>query len=645
MKFPKTFHYLSLLLLLTISPVIAQENNQPLLTIGDQQYTTDEFEYIYNKNNRQTDKALSKEEYLDLFVKYKLKVTAAISEGYDTLPSFINEFNHYRDELAKPYLTDKKTTDKLVQEAYSRLNQEVDASHILIRVSPNATPADTLTAYNKIRDLRQKIQQGADFAQIAQTYSEDPSARSNKGRLGFFTGFQMVYSFESAAFNTPAGKVSPIIRTRFGYHLVKVHNKRPARGEVKVAHIMKAFPQNASQEIKDKAKNEINSLYQRLQDGENFKTLAQQYSDDKNSAVKGGELPWFGLGRMVPAFSDAAFSLTTNDSFGSPIQTPFGWHIIYRINHRGIKPLEEIKDEILQKIQNDERALSGTTVTVKRLKDEYHFTESTANANTIKDHLAKSSELNREVLDDLEQQNLPLMEFAHNQYTTADFSRFLSKRNYTNQTNPVQIEKIYQHFIETTVLDYEKQHLEEKYPEFRFLMNEYHDGLLIFEISQKEIWTKATSDSLGLTAYYEANKNKYLSTESFEGTIYYCGDKKTLKKVKKLVKKSPELTCDSLQHMNNNLFCEKNTFKKGTTALHDKILWKIKTNETLTYPHDFSNVFYTGKFVKPFIIPLNNTKGQVISDYQQHLEEKWIEMLKDKFHPVVKDFAIETTNL
>ncbi|WP_316044918.1 peptidylprolyl isomerase [Carboxylicivirga litoralis] len=628
---------LSLIIIALVSfGAMAQENT--VLTIGEKTFSLEEFNYIYDKNNALTQEPVSKTEYVDLFVNYKLKVEEAIAQGYDTLPSFQQELNYYRNELAKPYLTDKKASDEVVKEAYEHMLYEVDASHILIKLDKSPSPEDTLKAYKKIAAIKAQLDNGAGFEDLAVKLSEGPSA-PNKGRLGYFGAFMMVYPFEKAAYNTPVGEVSDIIRTAFGYHLIKVHDKRKNKGEILVAHIMKAFPYQASELIQNQSKIAIDSIYQKLINGESFNAMVAQFSDDKQTVANNGKLPWFGTGRMVPEFSDAAFALEKNGDFSKPVKTQFGWHIIKRIDIRPVKPLEKCRDEIMQKIKRDERAFAGRKATIERLKEDYHYTLNEAAYKQLKTLVVKVSKGEKATfIEQVSQAGLQVASFDGQQINSTDFANNafpfnlppagLTEANFT---------QIWTDYEGNQLIEYEKANLESKYPEFRYLMNEYHDGLLIFEISQKEIWNKASNDSLGLTRYYEAHKDDYVLDEHFNGRLLYCKNKATYKQLKKLIKKDAKLPVDSLtSDLAANVMEKEGRFFKGDEALLDEQVWKVKkvTAEN-TYPY----LLTVGKKQEKSIQPLNEVRGRVISDYQEELEKNWIKDLKQKYNPKLNTFV------
>ena len=632
---------LFILVALIIINTVSAQDSHTLVTIGDNNYSIEEFDFIYGKNNSYTEEPKSKKEYIDLFVNYKLKVHEAMAQGFDTLDSFVKEFNYYKAELAKPYLSDKSVTEELKKEAYQRLTQEVNASHILIRTEKSASPEDTLRAYNKIKSIQERINKGEDFNKLAAEFSEDPSAKQNQGKLGFFGGFMMVYPFESAAYNTAVGEVSDIVKTSFGYHLIKVHEKRDNRGELKTAHIMMMFRPDAPESVIAEKKARIDSIYQQIVKGDDFGTLAQNFSEDKNSARNNGELPWFGTGRMIPEFSEPAYKLDSIGAISKVIRTPYGFHIIKLLEKRGIKSFEEMEDEITNKISRDERAFKEKKVVIDRLKKEYNYQENKELINQLKENA--SIEADPVFYKSLEELTGSIASFASQEVNTGSLKEFLqSNRQFTKKRKAALIEQLVNDFIEKSILDYEKSQLENKYPEYKFLLNEYHDGLLIFEISQKEIWNKASQNSAGIENYFNSHKSDYFYPEKLIGKAFFIKDKKDIKTVKSHLTATPEISVDSLKQIigTDKIKCINGEFEKGEYVAIDKQVWNIKKSEGKTdeaYPYVYAIGETTAKKQKA----LDETKGQVISDYQTEIENQWINQLKEKFNPVVNTKALK----
>ncbi|WP_439881398.1 peptidylprolyl isomerase [Pontibacter sp. MBLB2868] len=513
------------------------DSKEPAIaTLGFEPISTSEFRYVYEKNNAGNDDAYTREsitDYLNLYTNFKLKVKEAENRGLDTTMAFKRELEGYKEQLAQPYLTEKSVTDQLVKQAYDRLQQEVNASHILITLLPDAAPEDTLAAYNKVLAIRQRVQNGEDFGKLAQEFSQDPSAAENKGNLGYFTAMQMVYPFEDAAYKTPEGEVSAPVRTRFGYHLIKVHNKRPARGEVKVAHIMVRATPGMPKADSLVAKQRIDAIYKRLQRNESWDKLAAEFSEDANSASNGGELPWFGTGRMIPNFEDAAFDLQKEGAIAKPVLTPYGWHIIKLIDKRGLPPFEDMEQNLRNKIAKDSRSELNKTAFLKRIKAENNFTE---NATAKTAALAKASdELLKAAWDfDANDKTLgqTLFTIQGKPYTIGDFYTYVKEqqRPRTSGTPAYAMGQLYDAFADKSLMEYEKANLANKYQDYRMLVQEYHDGILLFQLMDEKVWSKAVEDSVGLKAYYEQNKEKYKWGPRVQATIISAANKDLLNK-------------------------------------------------------------------------------------------------------------------
>src|SRR5690554_3117785 len=357
----------------------AQKSDPVIITVNDQHITKSDFlrAYLKNNDNPKYDKE-SLDEYLDLYIKFKLKVAEAEALGYDTLPDLIKELNSHKDQLSHPYLIDTAKSNELINEAYERMQSEVRASHILVSVKPDASPSDTLKAYNKALELKKRIDNGEDFADVA-AESDDPSAKTNKGDLGYFTAFQMVYPFETAAYTTPVGEISMPIRSSFGYHIIKVIDKRKARGTITTAHIMIVSKKTDARSEIENAEKKINEIYEKLQQGEEFEKLARLYSDDSGSKSRGGQLMPFGSGtnqRMVTEFEDAAFALKNDGDYSEPFSTDYGLHIVKRLDFSPLGTLKELEPQIKQKITQGDRSKISEKTFISRLKEENSFKRS-----------------------------------------------------------------------------------------------------------------------------------------------------------------------------------------------------------------------------------------------------------------------------
>jgi Parvulin-like peptidyl-prolyl isomerase len=354
-------------------------DQRTLFTIAGEKVTVHEFESVYTKNNVNNQSDYSEKslrDYLTLYQNFRLKVKEAEAQRLDTISSLQAELEGYRKQLAKSYLTDREISDKLIQEAYERSLVELNASHILVKCDENATPADTQAAYKKIMALRKRIEKGESFEKVAKESSEDPSAKSNEGNIGWFSVFGTIYPFENAAYSLPLGEVSQPVRTEFGYHLVRVNNKRSARGQMHVAHLLLRFPEGAGTEQKAEVKKKADSVYALLQNGLDWNVAVREFSEDKATRIKGGELPWFGSGsnnRYPAEFEEAAFGLPHDSAISKPVATQFGWHIIRRLEKRPIPSFNEAKAEIKKKVERDSRSQVAKTVLIARIKAENGF--------------------------------------------------------------------------------------------------------------------------------------------------------------------------------------------------------------------------------------------------------------------------------
>ena len=529
------------------SPAEADSLPEPVLfSVQNNPTTLQEFLYVYNKNNFSRDTVANPaedlREYLDLYINFKLKVQEAKDAGMHTEEAFIQELEGYKKQLAKPYLTESAVTEKLVKEAYERLGTEVSASHILIGLKPTAEPADTLAAYKKIMELREQILAGEDFEALARKHSEDPSAAMNGGRLGYFTALQMVYPFENAAYQTPEGEVSMPVRTNFGYHLVKVHDKRPSQGKVKVAHLMIRTPEAASPEEVNRAKEKAGEIYRKLQNGADWNQLTAQFSEDRATNSSGGELDWFGTGQMVPSFEGAAFALEEKGAISEPIRTPYGWHIIRLIDTEPLAPFEELEEELQARISRDSRAQLQEAALLARLSKENKLEENKANYKVLMEKAAAELAAGNYAPDSTEAAKV-LFHLQNETYTVGDFTAWLKEnaRPANKGFSEQHLRQLYERWRKEELLTYEEAHLAEKYDDYRLLVQEYHDGILLFQLMDETVWTKALEDTAGLRTFFNANRSRYQWGERVAGTVYNAASQEVLGQVEEALPHAPFL--------------------------------------------------------------------------------------------------------
>ena len=606
------------------------QNSEVLLTINDQPITKEEFEYIYRKNNNnvysEADKK-SPQEYLELFVDFKLKVIEAENLKMDTSQAFIDELAGYRKEVAAPYLTDSNYDEQMVRETYDRMTKEVDASHILLRLEPNASAEQEAEVLDRINKIRQEILDGKDFGEAAAEYSEDPSAKDNKGHLGYFTAFMMVYPFENAAFETPVGEISEPVRSKFGYHIVKVNDVRKNQGEILVAHIMKNKPQDASEAVLQQLKKEIDSLYTLVKNGADFADLAKKESDDRRSAAEGGKMPWFAAGRIIPEFSNPAFAIENIGDVSEPIETAFGYHIIKKLDERPVGTFEELKPDIESRIKRDpERNNSSQHVFIEELKTRYGFAVNEEGKKVLEGKNIRTDTLPPATLFTIDGID----------YTTGELSNWVIK----NRVEGGGYLNFFDQWVDSEVLALEDSKLEDKYPEFRYLMQEYHDGILLFNISQEKIWNFASQDTMGLEAFYEKNKNNHLWRERFKGSIITCEDQAVHEQADKLFGAGMNNE-EVMEHLNVEaelIQIETGAWEEGDNPVVDYYIWNGPE------PEDFDSrtVFVRGDKVDPEPKELDEARGLYISDYQEYLEKQWIKELRSKYKVKVNKKVLKT---
>lgn len=630
--------FFGLFFLLSFISNAQNSTKEVLFTINDKPYYTDEFSRIYKKNLDlvKDDSQKDLNQYLELFIGYKLKVNKAYKLGLQNGAQYQQELKTYRAQLAKNYFNDTKITQELVEEAYGRLQNEIKASHILILVDENASPEDTLKAYTKIKEIYQKAIAGEDFPKLAVEYSEDPSAKDNKGNLGYFTGFRMVYQFESAAYNTQQGKISKIIRTRYGYHIIKVEDIRSNRGEISVAHIM-ILNSKPEENQKDPEKT-ITEIYQKIQQGEKFEDLAKQFSEDKSSASKGGVINKFGSGQLSSEeFESTAFSLQNPGAISKPFKSDFGWHIIKLIEKHPFRTIDEMKSELEIKIGKDDRSKKITASLNEKLKKKY----------TYKKDAKQYALLAKLVTNDFYESKWELPVNAKIYTATVltintknidgrTFLNFIEKQQKSGlKVKPLSklVETLFDKFLEEQLTAYYDENLEPEFPEFANVMEEYRDGLLLFDLMEKEIWDRAKTDTIGLQKFYEEHKLEHLWKNRVDVTILSSTKEEVIKKALSLLKKNtkPADIKDKLNSQNViNVMTNTGVFEEGSDGLP----------KTMKYESGTSKIFKEGEYyfvtkVDKLIPPVEKTieecKGKLVNDYQQFLEQNWVSDLKSEF--------------
>ena len=564
--------------------------SETLMTINGKAVSAEEFLYIYEKNNQAgAVDPKTMDEYLDMFINFKLKVAEAEAQGIDTTESFKKELKGYRAQATPKYLQDEAAMDSLIEMSWRHLSKDRRAAHIAIQCPASADSTAQAEALAKINEARERVTVGKlkierkkvkgkwkniekrmpaeAFDAVARELSTDPSVQETGGELGWITPFRYVYPLEEATYNTPVGQISEVFRTQYGYHIVLVEEERD-HVEVKAAHIMKMVPADSLSEIK---KALIDSIA-KVVTSENFAEVAKMESEDRGSSSRGGDLGWFGKGMMVKAFEDAAFSMQAGE-ISAPVRTQYGWHILYKEAERGIQPLDSMRTQIERQVKRDERAKEADKSFIRKTRAEY---------------------------------NLP-----------AEMS-------------------------DAEVKAYADEHLEAKYPELKNLVQEYHDGILLFEVSLREVWDKAAKDTAGLEAYFKANKKNYTwEKPRWKGYMVQAKDKSSAKAAQAIIKSAnpdsiqsyiaKRVNCDSVTYVK----VQHGLWEKGKNAAIDKFGFKDKKVE-YTPNEAMPEVVCIGKVLKAPEV-WSDEKGKVTTDYQDYLEAEWIKQLRAKYPVVINE--------
>ncbi len=650
------------IILLSVSSLKAQDKDPVILTVAGEEITKSEFLNVYQKNNVNGEviDRKSLEEYMELYINFRLKVKEAESLGMDTMQSFIDELAGYRKQLAQPYLIDEKMNRTLLEEAYNRKKEDIRASHLLIKVDKTATPDDTLAAYKKVMSIRKQAIKGEDFGTLAEKHSDDLSARDrdvegrkikgNKGDLGYFTVFDMVYPFETGAYNTKVGEVSMPVRSDFGYHLIKVTDRKPALGRVQVAHILVQIPAGASQADSIAMKAKVMQAHDKLKNGEDFAAVAKEFSDDKSTATKGGVLPWFGANRMIPEFIREVSKLGQIGEISQPFSSSFGWHIVKLLDRKEIGTFDDNLTELKQNLSRSDRAKKSEDALVSRIKDEYKFTQNQKAKNEfykVVNDSVFSGKWNASQAAGLEKN---LFTIGRRGYSQQDFAQWLAthQRQITPENIPAFVDRMFNTFVTEKLLEYEDSQLEGKYPEFKSLMQEYRDGIFLFELTEDMIWSRASKDTVGLENYYEANKNNYMWGERADVSFYTLKstDKKLIDNLKSSIKKG--LTNTELLEMFNNdsttlLTIDQQKLEKGENQDVDSMMWK-KGEMKDSLNNASIAITHINDVIAPEPKKLNEARGIVTAHYQDFLEKEWIKELRNKYPYKVNQEVLSSIN-
>jgi len=642
--------------LLTVNMLSAQT----LFKFGDTPVEKDEFLRVYKKNaiNQKPDYSRAAlKEYLDLYSLFRMKVKEAEEQRMDTITSIQYELGNYRKQLAQAYLTDEEVSKKQVEEAYDRLKENIKVAHILILSSPMAPSKDTVAPYKKIDSLYKVITSGkADFAKMAEMYSDDKVSKVNGGELGYITALQTLYDFENAAYKTPVGKVSKPFKTQYGYHILKVLDRKPALGEVQVAQIMLSAPQSKSEEERAEALKKANQAKAELKKGADFDEMVKKYSDDSYTKDNNGLLEKFGVGAYVPEFEHAAFALKKPGDVSDVIKTDYGYHILKLVKKYPIQPFDSMKAELKGRVERDGRAQIAREVFYNNIKEKNKFKEYPENVAKLRTYFVNSiadtgKDANIFEAEDYKGPSSTLFELKGVAYKASDMLTYAEQVTRGRVMGPKEMifNNIYDNYVKTVVNDLEEENLINEKPEFRNLMNEYKDGIMLFELMDRNVWGKASKDTAGLKAFHEKRKNNYMWQAGFRGSVYTFKTEDALKDGLKLLSKKGTTDEDVIKKLNTEKTPAAVSIQKGyyefskfsdfpKSAIKAGKATDAKKNDDGTYTVVMAKEVFEGEHPKS----LDEARGYVIAEYQDYLEKNWNAKLREKYPVKVNEDVFDS---
>lgn len=644
----------SIVVVLLSLSALGQSTDDILFTVEEIEVPVSEFKHIYEKTNG--DEANyseeSVEEYLDLYVNFKLKVKKAIDMGLHENAKIQRELKGYRDQLATSYLTDKQIKDKLIREVYERQKTDREVSHILFGMGRNKSPEDTLKAYNRAMSVYERLQKGEDFASLAKQYSADQSSVQQGGYLGFITAMlpNGFYEVENAVYNTPVGEVSKPVKSEAGYHIVKVHSERPARGSIEIAHIFAM----KGEENPEEAEEKIQEIYTELQNGALFEKVCQEESDDKKTAKKGGYIGKISIGQYDEVFEDAAYALKEDGVYSEPIETSVGWHIIKRISKNDMPPLETNYRYIESLVVRDARFQIAENALVREVRKNTDIQVKEDLLNTFIDEQLDSTLVTYRWTAPKDRPDTSVLIFDEGTsvFSLRDYILFLMKsaRERVSLGKSMDYKgvakSLFDNFVDESCLRHEESQLEEKYPEFAALMKEYTEGILLFEATKVNVWDKASKDSVGIQRFFENNKSNYVWEERARIKQYtvYSSDPLEAREVREMAAKlDDEALLDRYNAQNKTMLTSSEiVIEKNNADQLQSIEWEEGAVGPLTRQGDKVHVFKKIEEILPAgQKSLDESKGYVVADYQDALEKKWVEELKEQYEVDIRKRALK----
>lgn len=622
---------------------------QTLFTYGDNKVSKTDFLRVYQKNNLQNKTDFSAKavtEYLDLYALFRMKVKEAEQIQLDTTAAVRNELENYKGQLARAYLSDKEVTNQLAKEAYERMKEEIQVAHILVAVRPGS---DTAQAYKKIDSIyKAATSGGADFAALARQFSDDKATGANGGSIGYITALQVVYPFENAAYATKKGTIARPFRTQFGYHILKVTDRRPGQGKVQVAQIMIAAPKSRGDSAAQAANKKMNTLMGDLKVGASFEELAKQYSDDRFTKDKGGMMEPFGVGKMMPVFEQAAFALKKPGDLSDPIQTEYGIHLLKLVERIPLQPYDSIKDQLIRSVENDSRAGLAKEAYQNKVKQENGFKEYPEHFNSLLAAIEKR-DTGKIVADQYKDMTATLFELSGKKYSQYDFAQYaasLTKGTLYGNRNTA-IGDLYKMYQNAMLSDLQQTQLETSNVDYKNLITEYRDGILLFDLMDRKVWSKASNDSTGQQDYYRMHQAKYMWQAGFEGTVYQSNSESDLNALRLLLNAGGDAT-EALDQVNtvespNKVSRQEGRFEFSRFPINASEFAAQKATSVFKNPDgSFAFVFPNATYDSPQQKSFEDARGFVIADYQDFLEKQWNQQLKEKYPVKVEDKVMKS---
>ena len=658
--------------------------NSIIFTVdGRQEVTLDEFERQFLKNLNLKEKTITAEDidtYLKLYVRFKLKIQDAIDAGKDSAEAYKRELAMYREQLARNYLYDRSVTDKLIKEAYERMQDEVNVSHILIRCDRNADPSKVASIMKRMTEIKKALERDPsekNFADLAASDSEDPGSKSAGGALGYLTALQVVYEFENAAYETPIGGISDVFRTDFGFHILRVNDKRKNLGEVKARHLLIRTGSNAAQSPEE-AEKLIREIHAKIKAGESFEEMAKKHSEDFSSKYSGGNMNAVSVTQYVgdierQKWAEKAFALQNTGDLTEPFQTNYGWHLLQLVEKKLLKSFDEMKVSLRNKVQQNQRSQIGIDSLVSRVKREDRFVESAALLESLVKLLEKDSGFIKGKFDPL---GLPeeltitengkkinvqffdaaLFQIANQAFTVEQFTgRLAAQKRKIEGSVSDYVRDAYAAWVQEACVSYQNEHLEEKSAEFRHIYKEYREGILMFNRMQEMVWDKANKDSVGLAAYFNEHVGEYQWNDRYHAAFLFCSDKKMMNQVAKQLKKG--LTLDSIRKVHTAKSQLDFSYRFGKYQLSDTFLFPQRDPLKMVfadakYRKNNNKIYKMGAIGEDFVVvqiydflpagpkTLDETRGPVASKYQEVLEQRWIADLESRYSVNINTEAV-----